>query len=332
MGETPPALPTPDTTDLETAVAALRQDYSKLAARIRALTHSVTCECSGVVLRLHFPAFRQSKPTVQELIDAIIHYLAQFALPRSDVKAVDDLYGKIAVADFKIRHAQLMESAKSLFIRANEATNRNGEAGELLLYLLTEWILGAPQLIAKMSLKTNREMPVHGADGVHVKYSKKDGKLLLYWGESKLFADVGQAIAAAVASITDALKPDRQKHEIELVQRNISFSGLDTNEREALLKYLDPFDETYNERHDVTTCLIGFDFDGFSSVSTLNSAKAEGEFVKLAQKSLAQVAPKLAKALKAASLGSQPVELFFFPVPSVQELRDLFQEKIGWKQ
>lgn len=332
MGETWPDLSVLETADLEIAVAALRQDYSKLNARVRTLTHSVTCECAGVVLRLHFPSFRQSKPTVHELVDAIIHYLAPFALPRTEVKAVDSLYGKVSVDDFKICHTQLMERAKSLFKRANEVTNRNGEAGELLLYLLTEWILGAPQLIAKMSLKTNKEMPVHGADGVHLRYSKNDNRLLLYWGKSKLYTEVTGAIAAAVKSITESLQPDKLKHEIELVQRNIDFSGLEAREKEALLKYLDPFDETYNERHDVVTCLIGFDFDGFSTVSKIDPANAEAEFIKLAQQKIAEVAPELSDALKKAGLGAQPVELFFFPVPSVQELRNVFQKKIGWNQ
>ena len=38
------------------------------------------------------------------------------------------------------------------------------------------------------------------------------------------------------------------------------------------------------------------------------------------------------QALKDAGLEGRPVELFFFPLPSVQDLRDAFQEKIGWKQ
>ncbi len=331
MEVTSPDELTTDTVDLEAAVAALRKDYSKLSVRIRNLGHSITCDCAGVILRLHFPSFRQSKPTVHELIEAIVPYLVPFALPRSEVKAVDDFYGKASGEDFKLRYFQLVESAKSLFKRANDATNRNGEAGELLLYLLTEWVLGAPQLIAKMSLKTNREMPVHGADGVHVRYSKKDSRLLLYWGESKLHADVGAAITSATKSIVEALQPDKMKHEIELVQRNIDFSGLDAIEKKALLRYLDPFDESYNERHDVTTCLVGFDFDGFATVSKSDPATAEAEFVKLAEERLLAVAPKLAKALTEAGLDGRPIELFFFPVPSVQELRNIFQEKIGWK-
>jgi hypothetical protein len=332
MGKTEQPQRDGSSADLEAAVAALRKDYTPLGARIRVLTHSVTCTCDGVVLRLHFPSFRQSQPTVHELIDTIVHYLAPFALPRSECQAVDKLYGNAEIEEFKLRHSQLLERAKSLFIRANKTTKRNGEAGELLLYLLTERIVGAPQLIAKMSLKTNPQMPVHGADGVHVRYSKSDGRLLLYWGEAKLHGKVTDAISAAVKSITEGLQPEKLKHEIELVQRNIDFAGLDTTEKEALLKYLDPFDETYNERHDIITALVGFDFTGFAAVATLDASKAEGEFTQLAQQRLAELAPKLAEALKGAGLEGRPIELFFFPVPSVDKLREIFQAKIGWTQ
>src|ERR1043165_9473083 len=180
--------------DLEAALAALRKDYSKLNARIRPITHTVKCEYAGVTLRLHFPSLRQGQPTIHELVDALALYLMPFALPRSELAKVQGLYGKVSEEEFSTRVLQLAESARSLFKRANDATNRNGEAGELLLYLLTEWVLAAPQIIAKMSLKTNRDMPVHGSDGVHVRYSKSDGKLLLYWGESKLYANIADAI------------------------------------------------------------------------------------------------------------------------------------------
>lgn len=317
--------------DLEAAFAALQKDYSKLAARVRSPTHSVKCDCAGVNLRLHFPSLRQNQATIHELVDAIALYLMHFALPRAEVAALQSQYGKISGDEFEARLLQLSESARNLFKRANEVTNRNGEAGELLLYLLTERILGAPQIIAKMSLKTNRDMPVHGADGVHVRYSKADGKLLLYWGEAKLYANVGDAIAAAADSIAEAMQPEKMKREIELVQRNINFAGLGPPEKKALLQYLDPFDEAYNERHDVITCLIGFDFDGFAEVAQAEPAKAEAAFIDLAKQELVGIAPKLATALASAGLFGKSIEIFFFPVPSVQAMRDLFQTKIGWK-
>ena len=83
-------------------------------------------------------------------------------------------------------------------------------------------------------------MPVHGSDGIHVRYFPEQSRLLLYWGESKLYADVGDAINAAISSIAEALQPTKMQHEIELVQRNIDFSGLDDAAKSAILKYLDP--------------------------------------------------------------------------------------------
>lgn len=328
--------------DLEAALAALSRDYSRLSPRIRTLEHTVSCECNGVVLRLHFPSFRQGQATVQELTDCIIRFLTQFAMPRTQVAAVSSLYGTVSEDDFIAHYSQLSESARRLFKQANEATNRNGEAGELLLYLLTEWVLSAPQIIAKMSLKTNRQMPVHGADGVHAKYCSEKGRLYLYWsekgrlylywGESKLYADVGQSISAAVRSIVEALDPEKMKHEIELVQRNIDFSGLDDASKQAFLRYLDPFEEAYNERYDVTTCLIGFDFEAFKSIAPSDADSAEAKFAGLAQEKLKEIAPKVSSKLVEAGLAGRPLEIFFFPVPSVQEFRDLFQTKIGWKK
>lgn len=316
--------------DLDAVLAALRRDYSKLGPRIRELQHEVACECSGVTLRLHFPAFRQGKPTVHELVELAWLHLTTFALTRKEIDAVSALQSTLPFEDLLLKTTQLTDAAAKLFIKAHKATNRNGEAGELLLYLLTEWILGAPQVIAKMTLKTNPQMPVHGADGVHVRYCSETARLFLYWGESKMYGDVGAAITAAAKSIGKSLKPDELGHELQLVQRNIDFTGLDADGKEALLRYLDPHEEEYNARKDVITCLIGFDFDGFQKASAAGEQGAEDAFRALAKEQLEVVAPDVAAALTAAGLDSQDVELFFFPLPAVQDFRDLFQARIGW--
>lgn len=316
--------------DLDAVLAALRRDYSKLSARIRELQHEVLCECSDVTLRLHFPAFRQGKTTVHELVEMAWLHLTPFALTRKEIDVVRAMQSTLSFDDFLVKTTQLNDSAAKLFIKAHKATNRNGEAGELLLYLLTEWIIGAPQVIAKMTLKTNPQMPVHGADGVHVRYCPKTARLFLYWGESKMYSDINSAITSAAESIAKSLEPDAMDHELQLVQRNIDFTGLTTEAKEALLRYLDPHEEEYNERKDVITCLIGFDFDGFQKASAAGDQGAEEAFRTLAKKHLEAVAPKVAAALKTAGLDSQAVELFLFPLPTVQEFRDLFQARIGW--
>lgn len=310
--------------------ALLRKDYSRvLSARIRALDHKVTCDAPGVTLRLHFPAFRGLDATVGELVDVIALYMLHFALPRSQIDGLKGLLPSLSFEELSLRHSQLEQKAFSLFKLAQQATNRNGEAGELLLYLLTEWILKAPQLIAKMSLKTDRNMPVHGADGVHVRYCDDSNRLFLYWGESKCYADVVRAISEATKSIIKALQHESISHELRLVDQNIDLSGLSQIAKTTLLGYLDPFDERSNQRVDVTTCLIGFDFDGFRKL-TSEHLDPEAEFRRLATIRLAELAPAVSSALQTENLSAREIELFFFPLPSVQRLRDLFQTKIGW--
>ncbi|MGF1747094.1 DUF1837 domain-containing protein [Vibrio minamisatsumaniensis] len=43
----------------------------------------------------------------------------------------------------------------------SENPDRTGEAGELLLFFLIEAILGAPQMVSKMELKTNHKDDPH---------------------------------------------------------------------------------------------------------------------------------------------------------------------------
>lgn len=318
--------------DLELIVAALRRDYSALSARLRELQHTVVCECAGVTLRLHFPAFRQGKATVYEMIENVSVHLASYALSRKEVGEVEAKYGKIPPAEFRDATTALNTTALRLFKTASKLTGRNGECGELILYLLTEWVLEAPQLIAKMALKTNSEMPVFGSDGVHVKYCAETGRLYLYWGESKLYADVSDAITKAIESITTALDPGKAQHELDLVKRNIDFAGFSPEGKAEILKFLDPAEEPYNKRYDVITALIGFDFDAYSQVGPADGEQAEAKFAALATEKLKALAPTVATKLKTAGLEASTVELFFLPVPSVQELRDLFQAKIGWKE
>lgn len=315
---------------VDQVVAALRRDYSRLSARIRELTNSIKSEFDGVTLRLHYPAIKQGKATVAELVDAILDYMTVFALPRSATDKLLADYGKITGEEYRLKCERAQREAVTLFKRAQKATNRNGEAGELLLCILTEWILGAPQLLAKMCLKTNRNMPIHGADGLHVGYSGENKRLNLYWGEAKLYSDVGTAIQAAVTSIEKALKDENVTYELKLVSRHIDLSGLDPAKKTLILSYLDPFDECYNDRVDVTTCLIGFDFDAYSKLSASSDSENEELFRSLALTKLGELNPRIAAALRSAGIARHLIELFFFPLPSVQRFRDAFQTIIGW--
>ncbi|MGF0337723.1 HamA C-terminal domain-containing protein [Ectopseudomonas toyotomiensis] len=311
---------------LQQSLNAILRDHSRFKTRIKIIEKPIEINNELLNIRLSYPAFRQGRPTVSEMLNTVVLMLTHFCLPKSEIKSVMEKFS--GTDDYDIEINALFMRAKNLFKRAHEITNRNGEAGELILYILTEWILEAPQILAKMSLKTNPQMPVHGSDGVHAKYCNQTGRLYFYWGESKLYADISSAIASAAKSLSDAFSDSSMMHEIELVKRNLDLSGLDETSKQEFLKFLDPFDESYNERHDIATCLIGFDFEKYNEIHA--SSNAESQFIEMANLELNEAGPKILKALEKQGISDRYIELFILPLPSVQEFRDSFQDLIGW--
>lgn len=317
----------PNKADLNIALAALRRDLGQLGARLRTLRHDVSPPHARFGLRLHYPALRDAVATVSDLIDVIKIYIPGFCLPRAELEKI---YARKDHLDAFTLHTELTAlNARALntFIRAQAATDRSGEAGELLLYLLNEWILEAPQVVAKMSLKTSRDMHVFGSDGIHAKFVPETRQLIIYTGEAKLHADIGGAIRSAVGSIGKSLAPDKIKHELNLVRRDLSLSGLPAGAREALLGYLNPMNENSNLRIDAIACLIGFDFAGYTRLG--GAEDAEQIFCSLAQDELRRASLHFAQAMAGAGLQDRMVELFLLPLPSVADFRILFSESIG---
>lgn len=313
---------------LAKGLSDILRDYSRLGARLRSLDGEEHCGEGNIRLRLYYPAFRDNEVTVSDFVDAIIKYLIRFCLHRS---VVYDVEKRFSGSDNYLEEiAGLFLQAKRLFKLANEASNKNGEAGELVLFLLTEWVLEAPQILAKMSLKTNPEMPVHGADGVHVRYCDVRKGLVFYLGESKVYSDVGAAILQAAKSISEEFCHKKIEHELQLVRNNIDLSGLDFFAKNELLKYLDPYEEESNRRFKVATCLVAFDFEAYSSLSQ-KSAGGESAFRDEARKTLASMRLDVSKAFAKFGLQGLEVEMFLLPLPSVKHFRDYFQEHIGWK-
>ncbi len=304
-------------------------DHSGLAARIRTLDHTLASGHAQTRVSAHYLAFRDGRPTLDELISALEPKLVGFCLPRSEINAAIDPSTPATPQEVLERISALAGRARRLFIKTRVATGRSGEAGELLLYLLTEWVLAAPQLIAKMSLKTNAQMPVHGSDGIHVRYDETERTLLLFWGEAKVHQSITQAVAAAANSMGTFYR-DQLAAEIVLVKAHHHMADLPTEAREVLLDYLDPYSEQSNSRKDVSTCLIMFDFD--AALEALPAAEREGIFRTALDRAIEKAIRDFDAAATAAGIQQHNVELFFLPVPSVEKFRQAFQKLIGWPE
>ena len=316
---------------LDKAIAGLLGDYGKLGARLRIFQHDTECELSGLTLRFQYPAFRGGQPTDTDLTDLIAHYITKFALPHSVRNRVHRKFKELSPEEVELECSKLRAKAVDTFIRAHKATKRNGEAGELMLFLLTEWILGAPQILAKMSLKTNPDFPVLGADGLHVKVDSETGKIHLYFGESKLHKSLTGGINSAAQSIRKGLRPSEAKYEVELIEKFVELSGLPESSHDALLAFLDPWEEVSNTRVDVITCLIAFEFSAYSRLKATGHVERVAEFEAAMGRLVSDVSPKVVKAFSEVGLQHQEVELFLLPLPSVAVLREQFQALIGWK-
>jgi hypothetical protein len=314
-------------------VTSLAEGHSDLGARIRIVTHSAKSKNEHVKLHAHFLAFRGGEPTVTEFVEILSHKLVPFCLHRKHIDAVQSSWKSLPPNKIQQSAIQLHHKALDLFKRANRKTNRNGEFGELITYLLIESVLKAPQFVAKMSLKTSSQMPIHGSDGIHLSYSDKTGELRLYWGESKCYASVQGAIEKAAESVAENLEHKKLAHELFLVEQYFDLAGFPEEFREAILSFLNPYDENYNKRADVSVIFIAFDFAAFAAFAALRNIRedeVETKFLAELLTALAAYAEQLDKALEKHGIKKHSVEVFFLPVPSVEDMRNLFQDKIGW--
>lgn len=118
---------------------------------------------------------------INNLLDPIITY----ALSREVVKK------------YKEQPGTLVRRAHQKFKSYNQ---NDGELGELLLYCFLETHLSAPKILTKPELKTSNNLYVNGADGVHF-LKLENGNYQLIFCESKMYADLNNAIQRALDSI-----------------------------------------------------------------------------------------------------------------------------------
>jgi len=314
--------------ELGQQLSLLLGDFSHLSSRIRHLDYDCTACGERIEVRCSYLSFRGGEPTVDEFVDMLSEHVIPFCLPRADIfeskKALIDgdhvKAGRIFTA--------LSERAKALFIKAQKGSSRSGEAGEIVLYILNEWILKAPQIVSKMYLKTNANMPVHGTDGIHARYDEIEKKLYLYWGESKAHATLSSALASALQSIKQFVEEAHEKREIQLISAYPDLSGMSSEAQQALMKYLDPYSDESLARVAVFSCLLIYEQK--SDTAGFADNEIEKAFVGKINSAAVEFIAKIQGNVTTAGLGLKRFDFFLLPVPSVQGLRDKFQERIGW--
>lgn len=191
----------------------------------------------------------------QKLAELLARNVTNYCIPKKQIAEALDA-SNLARSTEKL--SRLQKEASDLFVESSTS----GEAGELLLYLLTERLLGAPQIISKMRLKTASNVHYHGADGVHAKQTQ-DG-LTLFWGESKIYSNRATAVRDCLKSVAPFLTdPDRgaAARDLALVRDN-----LDVEEKalkDELVRYFIMENPEWNRLKFHASCLVGFDLEEY---------------------------------------------------------------------
>ncbi|WP_122234929.1 MULTISPECIES: HamA C-terminal domain-containing protein, partial [Pseudomonas syringae group] len=128
--------------------------------------HAQPADLSPKLALLHV-RFQEDIPNTLSLADFLSSQAVNYALSRRrrDAYMAQLASGKNGDLSFT---SQIHKAVKNAFIQfRKEYPSRASEVGEVLAYCIAVHHLNAAQLVAKMSLKTSTNMPVHGLDGIH---------------------------------------------------------------------------------------------------------------------------------------------------------------------
>ena len=272
--------------------------------------------------------FKGVEPTISEFVDFIYPKIIPFCIPK---KKRGELGKKFSDTNDPRYILELTDQAKNLFIRAKKTLKRGGEPGELILFSALEYYLGAPQIASKMFLKTSESMPVHGTDGIHIKYDQDSNKLCLYWGESKLY----QQLSKSLDEICDSLSAfiDRKDgrsprdRDIDVLKDHTTIE--DKAAKEAVLEYFDPYSEMSNDLREIYCCLSGFDYSIYGTLTDKGEGEIEEYFESKYLERIESACTLFSEKIKNSGIENLSFHFILLPFKSVHEFRKLFFAKLG---
>lgn len=296
-----------------------RDDQGLLDALLISVGQPVEIAGTRAVCRTHFVRKDgNGRPRVKALAQHLAELVVDYCIPRSRVEEAREHHARTgSSAKFVRLHKEACELFTSLV--------KSGEGGELLLYALLEGVLGIPQILCKMPLKTNPQMHVFGTDGVHAKVLD-DGRLALYWGESKLHATVASAVDDCFKSVAPFLLSEGDgaaRRDLLLVRDN-----LDAGEQEVTAALIRFFDQDTPESSRVefrAACLVGFDLSDYPDPHDSRGEQVQAEVAE----SINQWADRVRARVEHHELITFEIEVFCVPVPSVKEFRDALRAELG---
>lgn len=276
--------------------------------------------------------FSEDKPNLENLAGYLSSQAMNYALSR---KRRDAFLTELSNAkNGNLSVIQRINTAvRDAFIDFRKAfPNRASEVGEVLAFCVATHYLQASQLIAKMSLKTSHNMPVHGLDGVHA--AVKDGTLTVYFLESKL----ASTAAKGFEDFAESIKGFDGKHkqyvrEYDLVCNLGNLDTLPENEKNHLLEYLDVYSKASSQKRERSVGIVCYSeekhYTNGLPVDDGDVQKHEHHFASLLGADHESHRERLLAKLKKHEVIPGKCSVYLVAVPSVTTLRSAFYAALG---
>ncbi len=308
----------------EALLRRARGTSKELSALLHDIEKHANIDGTRVAFHCHCLKFDgNNRPRIDDLVSAISDHVLDFAVPRSAIMQAHEAYQRTGATALLIH---LRNEAAGLFTDLEQS----GEGGELLLYVLAESVLRLPQLLCKMGLKTNARMHVHGADGLHAGVDPASGHLLLYWGESKLYANPTDAIRECFGSIGPMLNSTGEsgqgERDMQLLGRHADLA--DENLTQAIKTFLDPRHENFNKLEFCGLCLVGYDSEAYPQPNELGD---HGRLLAAITKQIPNLKTSIMRRLNAEGLIGFGFHVICVPFPSVEDFRSKLLVQLGLK-
>ncbi|MFP1837197.1 DUF1837 domain-containing protein [Lonsdalea quercina] len=297
-------------------VSVKKKDFD---ACIDVVEHSFCIKSLCAQVRFHHLKFDgNGRPMVKALAEKLYEYIIDYCFSMQD--RVEPLSSQQWLA--------LAKQARSLFRHpkiTDDSPDKTGEAGETLLFFLMEAIIGAPQLVAKMELKTNSNDEVKGSDGIHIKWNEKDKIVDFYFGESKLYQKISSAMDSALKSIDDFHTNEMYKHEFCMATKHYKYAK---DEVRDAVKNLFVSGEPGSDVRVNHACLIGFDWNGFDKFDYSSSIPINEQFLAELTNTMPQWIELLDEKFNKFNRKHLRFDVFFIPFPSVIDFRNEFNKAL----
>lgn len=302
--------------------AILSGDPDELDVHLRLVERDLEIDGHKVTVHCHcLTTDANGRVKVKRLVEFMRNAVADYAIPR---KRIEEARQRDAKFRSTSAVSALHQEARAVF--TDLATT--GEGGEMLLFLLAERYLGLPHVLCKMDLKTDTRMHYHGADGVYAAVTD-DGRLKLYWGESKIYGNPTDAIRDCLASLAPFLLEDdheQSSRERDLVLLSDKADLGDPRLSEAFKRYFDRTSILSNRVEYCGVALVGFDADFYPSRETRG---ALDDMISAAKAGLENWKTAVGRRLTAEKLEHFEIHFLCMPLPSVEKFREAFLETMG---